>query len=252
LPTGIPDKGKVLSQISGWWFNRTKGIVPNHLIVSDVRQYPAALQPYAALLEGRSMIVRKAKPLPIEAIVRGYLIGSGWKEYQRDGSVCSIRLRPGYQMADKLDKAIYTPSRKAETGHDENISFEETVALIGPALAAQVRNTSLELYQYARDYALSRGIIIADTKFEFGICDDKLLLIDEALTPDSSRFWPADSYRPGISPPSYDKQFVRDYLETLDWNKTPPAPALPDEVVTKTRDKYLEAFRQLTGNALSV
>jgi len=250
LPTGIPDKGAVLNQLSAWWFAQTQTIVPNHMIAARVADYPALLKPYAGALQGRSMWVKKAEALPVECVVRGYLIGSGWKEYQRDGAVSGIKLRPGYRMADKLDTPIFTPARKAATGHDENISYAQMEDIIGADLARQARAASLAIYQFAADYAAGRGIIIADTKFEFGLVDGRLTLIDEALTPDSSRFWPAAEYRPGISPPSFDKQFVRDYLETLTWDKTPPAPPLPDEVVAKTRAKYREAYRLLTGGEL--
>ncbi len=251
LPNGIPDKGRVLNTLSAWWFGRTDGVVPNHLVATDVVARAPALRPHAEVLEGRSMLVRKARLLPIECIARGYLIGSGWKEYQASGTIGGMPLRAGYAMADRLDEPLFTPSSKAESGHDENISFEDTVKEVGEELARGLRDATLRLYAEAAAYALERGIIIADTKFEFGLVDGKLTLVDEVLTPDSSRFWPADSYRPGISPPSFDKQFVRDYLESLDWDKTPPAPALPDEVVTRTREKYLEAFRQLTGSDMA-
>jgi len=247
LPTGIPDKGRVLNLISKFWFEKTAGLVENHLITTDVNQFPEILQPHRALLEGRSMLVKKAELLPVECIVRGYLIGSGWKEYQKSGMIGGMPLRAGYAMAGKLDKPIFTPSTKAETGHDENISVEQMKQIVGAELGTQLEQLSLTLYQNAADYALGRGIIIADTKFEFGLVDGKLILIDEVLTPDSSRFWPADSYAPGSSPMSFDKQFVRDYLESLDWDKTPPAPELPQEIVEKTRAKYLEAYRLLTG-----
>jgi phosphoribosylaminoimidazole-succinocarboxamide synthase len=247
LPDPIPGKGRVLTSVSNFWFGRLKHIVPNHLsgltldrVISD----PAE----RAQVEGRGIVVKKLKPLPVEAVVRGYLIGSGWKDYQKNGAVCGIALPPGLQLAEKLPEAIFTPSTKAEFGsHDENISFEKTVELIGKDLAEQVRRISLKLYTEAAAYALDRGIIIADTKFEFGLDNaGQLYLIDEALTPDSSRFWPVDQYRVGISPPSFDKQFVRDYLETLSWNKQPPAPHLPPEVITKTAEKYREAEERLT------
>ena len=250
LPTGIPQKGAVLNQLSAWWFGRTAEIIPNHVITTSADQFPAALKPHASLLRGRSMIVKKVQVVPIECVARGYLIGSGWKEYMQSGSVSGLKLRPGYRMADRLDAPIFTPSSKAETGHDENISFEQVEKIVGPKLAAQLRDTTLSLYRFAAEYALGKGIIIADTKFEFGLLDGKLIVADEMLTPDSSRFWPASSYAPGSSPPSFDKQFVRDYLETLkDWNKTPPAPPLPPDVIQKTRDKYLEAFSRLTGKS---
>ncbi len=248
LPTGIPNKGHVLNQLSAWWFKKTADVVPNHMITIDVSEFPDTLKPHAEILRGRSMIGRKAEVLPVECVARGYLIGSGWKEYGQDGAVSGIKLRPGYRMADQLDQPIFTPAYKAETGHDENISFDQVCRLVGKDLAVQLRDKTLALYRHCAEYARSRGIIIADTKFEFGLAGGTLILVDEILTPDSSRFWPADSYAPGKSPPSYDKQFVRDYLETLkDWNKTPPAPPLPDEVVARTREKYLEAFRKLTG-----
>lgn len=252
LPTGIPCKGHVLNQISAWWFDRTTHIVPNHMITMDIARFPAEFRAHAEMLKGRSMIVRKAQLVPVECVVRGYLIGSGWKEYQRDGSVCGIPLRKGYRMADRLEQPIFTPAYKAETGHDENIPFERVKEIAGEAVAAKLKDVSLKLYSHAAEYALKRGIIIADTKFEFGLLDGQIVLIDEVLTPDSSRFWPAASYAPGQSPLSFDKQFVRDYLETLDWDKTPPAPPLPEDVVRKTMDKYLEAFRLLTGEELVV
>ena len=250
MPNGIPQKGQVLNLISAWWFRRLASIVPHHMISDRVEDLPDPLRAHADLLRGRAMLVRKARVLPVECIVRGYLIGSGWKEYRAGGTIGGMPLRPGYVMADRLDTPVYTPSTKAEAGHDENISYDQTVDIVGPALAARLRDASLALYSAAAAYALERGIIIADTKFEFGLIGDELTLVDEALTPDSSRFWPADSYRPGANPPSYDKQFVRDYLETLDWDKTPPAPALPEEVVRQTREKYLEAFQTLTGTTL--
>ncbi len=248
LPTGIPMKGHILNQLSAWWFAKTAHLIPNHVITTDVRKYPASLKACESIVRGRSMIVRKAEVLPVECVARGYLIGSGWKEYGQNGEVSGIKLRKGYRMADKLDEPIFTPARKAETGHDENVSFEQVEQMVGADLAAQLKEKTLALYKFAADYALGKGIIIADTKFEFGLCDGKLIILDEMLTPDSSRFWPASSYAPGQSPPSFDKQFVRDYLETLkDWDKTPPAPPLPDEVSARTRDKYLEAFKKLTG-----
>jgi phosphoribosylaminoimidazole-succinocarboxamide synthase len=249
LPQPIPGKGEVLSRVANFWFERTHHIVPNHLediplekIVTDPRQ--------REILGDRWMLVRKLKPLPVEAIVRGYLIGSGWKDYQLNGSVCGIALPEGLQQAAKLPEPIFTPSTKAAVGdHDINISFEETEALLGKDIAGQVRDLSLAIYQQAADYALERGIIIADTKFEFGLDSEGTIhLIDEVLTPDSSRFWPASSYRPGCSPPSFDKQFVRDYLETLDWDKTPPGPELPKEIIDRTAEKYQEAEKRLTGD----
>lgn len=248
LPTGIPGKGNVLNQLSAWWFGKTEHIVPNHMIAPIGPACPQDLRRYVDILGGRAMICRKAEVLPIECVARGYLIGSGWKEYKESGTVSGMRLRAGYRMADKLDQPIFTPARKAETGHDENISFDQVVEMVGADTAARLRDTTLALYGFAAEFARARGIIIADTKFEFGLAGGQLLLIDEALTPDSSRFWPASSYAPGSSPPSYDKQYVRDYLETLkDWDKTPPAPPLPDEVAFRTREKYIEAFRCLTG-----
>jgi phosphoribosylaminoimidazole-succinocarboxamide synthase len=247
----IPDKGRVLNAMSNFWFGRLAHIVPNHLngtpaesVVNGERE--------AAQVRGRSVVVRKLKPLPIEAVVRGYLIGSGWKDYQATGAVCGIPLPKGLKQADKLPEVIFTPATKAKIGaHDENISFAQVEKMIGKELAAKVRDVSIRLYREAADYARERGIIIADTKFEFGTDDvGRLVLIDEALTADSSRFWPADQYRPGSSPPSYDKQYVRDYLETLDWNKKPPAPRLPPEVLAKTSEKYREALYRLTGQKL--
>jgi phosphoribosylaminoimidazole-succinocarboxamide synthase len=248
MPQPIPGKGEVLTRVANFWFRRTEHLLPNHLSamsLADVVKDP--LQ--RAELGDRAILVRKLKPLPVESIVRGYLIGSGWKDYQQTGQVCGIALPAGLRQADKLPQAIFTPSTKAELGaHDENIDYEKTVALLGESLASQVRDFSLKIYTEAAAYALERGIIIADTKFEFGLDDaGKLHLIDEVLTPDSSRFWPADQYRPGISPPSFDKQFVRDYLETLDWNKTPPGPELPQEIIDRTAEKYREAEKRLTG-----
>ncbi len=250
MPNGIPQKGEVLTQISHFWFDQTAGIVPNHRIGRAGDPLPAALQPYASVLARRSMVVKKAQPLAIECVVRGYIAGSGWKEYQASQSICGIPLPPGLTESAELPEPIFTPATKAETGHDINISFEEAAKLVGKGTAEQARDLSLRIYAMARAYARERGIIIADTKFEFGQLDGQLILIDEALTPDSSRFWPADQYRPGRGQPSFDKQFVRDYLETLDWDKTPPAPALPAEIVEKTRAKYLEAYRRLTGREL--
>jgi len=247
LPQAIPGKGEVLTRVANFWFERTGNIIPNHL--SDVllsQVVPDEEQ--RRILGDRAIVVKKLKPLPIEAIVRGYLIGSGWKDYQRSGGVCGIDLPEGLQLADKLPEAIYTPSTKADMGeHDENISYAQTVDLLGSDLATQVRDLSLKIYTEAADYALQRGIIIADTKFEFGLDDEGVLhLIDEVLTPDSSRFWPAEQYQPGISPPSFDKQYVRDYLETLDWDKKEPGPELPQEVIDQTAANYAQAERQLT------
>lgn len=247
MPNGIPRKGEVLTQISYFWFDQTKSFQPNHLISQRSDPLPANLKSFSAELTGRSMIVKKAKPLAIECVVRGYLAGSGWKEYRSSQTVCGIKLPPGLKESSELPEPIFTPATKAETGHDENISFAQAAEIVGHDIAEQARSASLKIYNTARDYARKRGIIIADTKFEFGQLGDELILIDEVLTPDSSRFWPADQYQPGKSQPSFDKQFVRDYLETLDWNKTPPAPALPGEVVARTQAKYLEAYQRLTG-----
>src|SRR6266699_4364753 len=250
MPNGIPRKGEVLTQLSHFWFERFAALTPNHLLARGDDPLPASLRPFADKLARRSMIVKKAKPLAIECVVRGYLAGSGWKEYRQSQTVCGIKLPPNLKESSELPEPIFTPATKAESGHDENISFQEAARLVGADVAERVRAASLKLYHFARDYARQRGIIIADTKFEFGQFDGKLILIDEVLTPDSSRFWPADQYRPGQSQPSFDKQFVRDYLETLDWNKTPPGPVLPPEVVAKTRAKYLEAYQRLTGMSL--
>jgi len=250
MPNGIPRKGEVLTQISFFWFDRFASLVPNHLLAGAKDPLPANLQPFADKLAGRSMIVKKAKPLAIECIVRGYLSGSGWKEYKKSQTVCGIPLPGGLTESAELPQAIFTPSTKAEEGHDENISFEQACKVVGTDLATQARDLSLKIYNAGRDYARQRGIIIADTKFEFGVFDEKLILIDEVLTPDSSRFWPADQYQPGKGQPSFDKQFVRDYLETLDWDKTPPGPTLPQDVVAKTSAKYLEAYERLTGKRL--
>jgi phosphoribosylaminoimidazole-succinocarboxamide synthase len=248
LPDPIPDKGRVLNGISNFWFARTRRLVPNHLTGRDVGSVIADADE-RALLEGRAVIVRRLKALPIEAVVRGYLIGSGWKDYQASGQLCGIALAPGLPLAARLPQPLFTPATKAKAGHhDENIPYGEMASLIGTELAGAVRDTALALYGFAAEYALARGIIIADTKFEFGVdAAGALTLIDEVLTPDSSRFWPADTYRTGVSPPSFDKQFVRDYLETLDWNKKAPAPTLPQEVITRTSDKYREALTRLTG-----
>ncbi|MBI3881112.1 MAG: phosphoribosylaminoimidazolesuccinocarboxamide synthase [Verrucomicrobia bacterium] len=250
MPNGIPRKGEVLTQISHFWFDQTEKLVPNHRVARANDPLPAKLQPYAAQLAGRSMIVKKAQPLAIECIVRGYLAGSGWKEYKKSQTVCGIPLPAGLVESSELPEPIFTPSTKAESGHDENISFDEAKKILGAAIAEQASDLSLKIYKFARDYARQRGIIIADTKFEFGLLDGKLILIDEVLTPDSSRFWPADQYSPGKGQPSFDKQFVRDYLETLTWDKTPPAPALPADIVAKSQAKYLEAYERLTGRSL--
>ena len=250
MPNGIPRKGEVLTQISHFWFEKFSGLVPNHLLAGASDPLPARLQPFADQLARRSMIVKKAKPLAIECIVRGYLSGSGWKEYKKSQTVCGIALPAGLTESAELPEPIFTPSTKAEAGHDENISFAEACKIVGPELAAQARDLSLLIYKAGRDYARQRGIIIADTKFEFGLFEGGLILIDEVLTPDSSRFWPADQYSPGKGQPSFDKQFVRDYLETLDWDKTPPGPTLPADVVAKTSAKYLDAYERLTGKKL--
>jgi phosphoribosylaminoimidazole-succinocarboxamide synthase len=248
LPQPIPGKGEVLTRVANFWFERTRGIIPNHLSDRPLSEVVADAAERRQLGD-RAIVVKRLQPLPVEAIVRGYLIGSGWKDYQSNGSVCGIPLPAGLQMADRLPEPIFTPSTKAAVGgHDENIDFEHTVALLGPDIAAQVRDASLRIYTECADYALGRGIIIADTKFEFGVDKEgRLHLIDEVLTPDSSRFWPADQYRPGSSPPSFDKQFVRDYLETLDWDKTAPGPDLPQQVIDQTAQKYREAEHRLTG-----
>jgi len=250
MPNGIPRKGEVLTQISHFWFEKFSSLVPNHLLAGANDPLPANLQPFAAQLARRSMIVKKAKPLAIECIVRGYLSGSGLKEYKKSQTVCGIRLPAGLVDSSELPEPIFTPSTKAEQGHDENINFEEACKIVGADLATQARDLSLMIYKAGRDYARQRGIIIADTKFEFGLFEGKLILIDEVLTPDSSRFWPADQYAPGRGQPSFDKQFVRDYLETLDWDKTPPGPTLPEDVVARTSAKYLEAYERLTGKRL--
>lgn len=250
MPNGIPRKGEVLTQISYFWFGQTESFQPNHLISRANEPLPKNLQPFTDKLARRSMIVKKCKPLAIECVVRGYLAGSGWKEYQKSQTVCGIKLPGGLKESSELPEPIFTPATKAETGHDENISFDEAKKIVGDEIAKQARASSLKIYNFARDYARKRGIIIADTKFEFGLDNGKLILIDEVLTPDSSRFWPADQYAPGRGQPSFDKQFVRDYLETLDWNKTPPGPKLPDDVVAKTTAKYLEAYEKLTGKKL--
>lgn len=252
LATGIPHKGKVLNQISLFWFDFLKEVVPNHLITADIRQYPAELHQYAEQLRGRSMVVMSADMVPVECVVRGYISGSAWKEYKATGKVCGIELTRGLRESDQLPEPIFTPSTKATTGHDENIPFSEMVRLVGAELAEELRDLTLKVYKKAADYARTRGIIIADTKFEFGRTVRGITLADEVLTPDSSRFWPADKYQPGRAQDSYDKQYVRDYLEEIRWNKQPPAPALPAEVARKTSDKYLEAYQQLTGRALDV
>ena len=248
LPTAIPDKGRVLTQLSLFWFDALQDIVPNHVL--SATQFSPAAEQFHDQLAGRSMLCRKTQPLSIECVVRGYLAGSGWKDYRTTGKVCGIPLPAGLRESDRLPAAIFTPSTKATAGHDENISFDEAVARVGGELAEQVRALSLEIYRRAASYAEARGILLADTKFEFGLLGNKLIWIDEALTPDSSRFWPAQGYAPGQSQPSFDKQYVRDYLEQIGWNKQPPGPVLPPEVVARTRDKYREAYRLLTGHEL--
>ena len=251
LPDPIPDKGRVLNKLSLFWMTRTQDIVPNHLITADVDEYPDECRKSSELLEGRSMLVRKAETFPVECVARGYIIGSGWKDYQSTGSLCGISMPPGLKQAEKLPEPIFTPSTKADIGdHDENISFDRAVNLVGAETARWLRDKTIELYLQGSRWAVQRGIIIADTKFEFGIVDGVPSLIDEVLTPDSSRFWPMDEYRAGISPPSLDKQFVRDYLEGLAWDKKPPAPTLPAEIISKTRAKYLDIYRILTGQNL--
>src|ERR1700675_2669167 len=248
LPTPIPDKGRVLTQLSLFWFEKLADIVQHHVI--SATDFSGELAPYAASLEGRAMLVRRTEPLPIECVVRGYITGSGWKDYQKTGAICGIPLPAGLRESDRLPNPIFTPSTKATSGHDENISFEETIARIGRPLAERLRDVSLTLYRRPAEHAAPRGIIIADTKFEFGLRGDELIWIDEALTPDSSRFWPADQYSPGQVQPSFDKQYVRDYLERIGWNKQPPAPALRPDVVAGTREKYREAYQRVTGHSL--
>ncbi len=250
LATGIPEKGRVLTQLSLFWFDFLKDVVKNHLITADVDQYPAPLKKYADDLRGRSMLVTKAQMIDIECVARGYLSGSGWKEYQQTGAVCGIKLPAGLRESDKLPEPIFTPATKALTGHDENISIEEMAKRTGKELAEKLRDLTLKIYKTAADYAAGRGIIIADTKFEFGQTSQGLILADEVLTPDSSRFWPADKYQPGKAQESFDKQFVRDYLEAIKWNKQPPAPSLPEDVARKTSEKYIEAYRILAGREL--
>jgi phosphoribosylaminoimidazole-succinocarboxamide synthase len=252
LGSGIPDKGKVLTQLSTFWFGLTAGLVANHVRSTDPADFPAPLRPHADTLRGRSMLVTRTAPVPIECVVRGYLVGSGWNEYRKTGQVCGIALPAGLREADRLPEPIFTPSTKAESGHDINISEAEAGRLVGADLVAQLKALSLKVYSMGAAHAETRGIIVADTKFEFGLARDggreRLLLIDEVLTPDSSRFWPADLYRPGGSQPSFDKQYVRDYLEQIEWNKQPPVPALPDDVIARTREKYIEALRRLAGH----
>lgn len=247
MPNGIPDKGKILNSISLFWFDLLGDIIPNHLVSASVEDFPPLLQQHAEILQGRSMLVRKTEPFPIECVARGYLAGSGWTDYVKTGEVCGVALPPGLEQAQKLPKPIFTPARKAQTGHDENITWDEAARMVEPGILRKLEDITIALYERAADYTRGKGIIIADTKFEFGEDSSGIFLIDEALTPDSSRFWPASSYQTGTSPPSFDKQFVRDYLETLTWDKAPPAPALPEEIVEKTREKYLEAYELLTG-----
>jgi phosphoribosylaminoimidazole-succinocarboxamide synthase len=251
LPNAIPEKGRVLTALTLFWLDLVRDIVPNHLITAEVARYPEPLPRYAAELEGRSMLVRRAQVVPFECVARGYLAGSGWKEYQKTGAVCGIPLPAGLREAEKLPRPIFTPATKAEAGHDINVSEAEMARSVGAELTARLRQLTLAVYTRAADYAATRGIIIADTKFEFGRAGGEVILVDEVLTPDSSRFWPASEYAPGMSPPSFDKQYVRDYLETLTWNKQPPAPPLPPEVVRRTTEKYLEAYRLLTGKSLN-
>jgi phosphoribosylaminoimidazole-succinocarboxamide synthase len=250
LASGIPEKGRVLTQLSLFWFDFLKDVVKNHLVTANVSDYPTPLQKYADDLRGRSMLVNKAQMVDIECVARGYLSGSGWKEYQQTGAVCGIQLPAGLKESDKLPEPIFTPASKALTGHDENISFEEMAKRTGKELAEKLRDLTLKIYKTAADYALGRGIIIADTKFEFGHTSQGLILADEVLTPDSSRFWPAETYKPGKAQESFDKQFVRDYLEAVKWNKQPPAPSLPDDVARKTSDKYIQAYKVIAGREL--
>jgi phosphoribosylaminoimidazole-succinocarboxamide synthase len=247
MPTGIPDKGRILTSLSLWWFDFLADLTPNHLVTADVRRMPPPVRAHARELDGRTMLCRKASVFPVECVVRGYLAGSGWREYQKSRTVCGVPLPGGLRQCDRLPEPIFTPATKAESGHDENISFERAADLLGAKAAAELRDRSLAVYKKAADYARRHGILIADTKFEWGEADGRILLIDEVLTPDSSRFWPADTYEPGHDQPSFDKQFLRNWLDTLDWNKTPPGPNLPDDIVAKTRAKYVEAYERLTG-----
>ncbi len=251
MPNPVPSKGMVLNNLSIFWMKKTSHFVKNHFITAKVEEYPEAAQAYADQIRGRSMLVSKAKVFPIECVVRGYIIGSGWKDYQQTGHICGIELPQGLKLADKLSEPIFTPSTKAELGsHDENISLSRVKDLVGESMAYWLRDKTIELYIFGSEWALERGIIIADTKFEFGLIDEEPCLVDEVLTPDSSRFWPVSDYKPGASPPSLDKQFLRDYLETLQWDKKPPAPWLPDEIIEKTRGKYLDIYKILTGETL--
>jgi phosphoribosylaminoimidazole-succinocarboxamide synthase len=250
LGSGIPDKGKVLTQLSGFWFERMGDLVPHHLLSLEVDEFPAAARRHSDVLRGRTMLARLTSPVPIECVARGYLSGSGWKEYQQSGSVCGVKLPPGLRESDRLPEPIFTPATKAESGHDINISEAEAARLVGADLIAKLKALTLEIYRRGCEHAESKGIIIADTKFEFGLDENEIILIDEVLTPDSSRFWPASAYEPGHGQPSFDKQYVRDYLERIQWNKQPPVPSLPDDVVRQTREKYLDAFRLLSGREL--
>ena len=253
LGSGIPDKGKVLTQLSGFWFERMGDVVPHHVLSLDVDQFPDAAKRHADILRGRTMLVRRTEPIPIECVARGYLSGSGWKEYQQTGQVCGVKLPAGLRESDRLPEPIFTPATKADTGHDVNVSEEEAGRIVGAGLIARLKAFTLEIYRRGCEHAESKGIIIADTKFEFGLAGpdaDEIILIDEVLTPDSSRFWPAAQYEPGHGQPSFDKQFVRDYLEEIHWNKQPPVPSLPGEVVRRTREKYVDAFRLLSGREL--
>ena len=252
LGSGIPDKGKVLTQISAFWFDHLGDLVPHHCLSVDVNDFPAEARAHRDILRGRSMLVKKTEPLPVECVARGYLVGSGWKDYKKTGAVCGVNLPSGLRESDRLPQAIFTPATKAESGHDENISEARAGEIVGADLIHRLRELTLEIYARGVEHSNERGIILADTKFEFGLIGDQLLLIDEVLTPDSSRFWPADGYVPGRAQPSFDKQFVRDHLEHIGWNKQPPVPSLPDDVVTRTRDKYLEAYRRITGRDLKV
>ena len=251
MPTGIPDKGRLLTGLSLWWFEFLADITPNHLVTADVDRMGSQAKAHAGVLRGRAMLCRKARVFPVECVVRGYLAGSGWREYSRAGTVCGIRLPPGLKQCDPLPEPIFTPATKAETGHDENISFEQSKKVIGDAAATALRDRSMAVYRKAAEYARRRGILIADTKFEWGEAGGEIILVDEVLTPDSSRFWPADAYEPGHDQPSFDKQFLRNYLDTLDWDKTPPGPELPEDIVTKTRAKYVEAYERLTGRTFA-
>ena len=264
LDSVIPDKGKVLTQLSAFWFSRTNDVVPHHLVSTVPEEYPESCQPHAEVLRGRSMLVRKTDPIPVECVARGYLAGSGWADYQRTGAVCGVPLPANMRQSDRLPEPIFTPATKATSGHDENITAEQAAEIVGPKLMARLRELTLTLYAHGAAHAESRGIIVADTKFEFGLVrgeghgdakdlrdGDEIVLIDEALTPDSSRFWPQDAYRPGVAQPSFDKQFVRDHLDAIKWNRQPPAPVLPDSVISKTREKYLDAYRLLTGHELA-